>query len=386
MLPCARVVNPATTPTDSSSGENSIPSRAVQVVPQPSFDRRREREDRADHRGTEHDEPVVVTGGGDESEREEREHAGAAGEAVHSIGEVDPVRSRHDRDERDQDEDHTADHPTTDERYEHLVHTEVALDVDRGRQTDDRLPDELVAPADAEPIRDVHPVIDRAERAHGDEGADGDDGLRNVDLALALRKEEEHEDPEERHDADEEEPTHRGDPLLREVPAWSFAADVLPHPEPAQQLDIRAADHEADQEGREHHAQGEDRGGHQAIRALGRASASARRSSASECEPLTRTVSPRRRMRRSSIRASAASATVYVSRIPDVRAALTMVRARSPIPTSTSALVAAWRPASSCASAESVPSSSMSPRTATRRPPADPSTASAAATAAGLAL
>src|SRR5439155_2718393 len=344
-----------------------------------------ERKERSDHRGAKDHQPVIPPGRADEREREEGKDARAAREAVHAIGEVHAVGRPDDRDDRDDAEHDGADEPFPDERHEDAVDREVLLDVDRGGDRHDRLPDELVAAADPEAVFDVDEVVDRAECAHADERADGDDRLRDVAVALGLREEEPHERPEKGDDDDEERPAHRRYALLREVAARTLAPDVLADAEPSEEADVRATEYEPEKERGEHDAEREGGGRHQAF-AAGRTSASASSSSASECDPFTRTVSPRRRMRRRSISASARSATSCVSRSPAFRAELTIVRARSPTPMSTSVCRAASRPTASCASAERDPSSSMSPTTATRRVGTDPSTANAAMTAAGLAL
>src|SRR5437879_11166757 len=147
------------------------------------------------------------------------------------------------------------------------MHTQAFLTLKRSTNRNGRLPNELVAAADPEPVFHVDEVVDRAECAHADERTDGDDRLRDVAVALALREEEPDERPQDRDDDDEERPAHRRYALLREVSARSLAADVLTDAELSEELDVGAAEDEPKKERGKHHAQGEDRGRHQVLAA-----------------------------------------------------------------------------------------------------------------------
>ena len=170
--------------------------RRMHVEPQ-------EREDRSGDRGAEHDQPGEPTRGGDEGHREEGEDRGASREAVHAIGQVHAVRHRDDREQRESDERDFADLHLADERHIDAVDAEVPLDVDRADESDDRLPDELVATANAEAVPHVHEVVDRSEDTDEDERADRHDRLRDEHIALGLGQKEQHEHPEGTRHADE---------------------------------------------------------------------------------------------------------------------------------------------------------------------------------------
>ncbi|OLC10477.1 MAG: hypothetical protein AUH39_01835 [Chloroflexi bacterium 13_1_40CM_67_9] len=146
----------------------------------------------------------------------------------------------------------------TGERNEDAVDREVLLDVDRGGDRDDRLPDELVAAPDPEAVPDVHEVVDSAEGADADERADRHDGLRDVVVAKGFRQQQQDKRPKERDHADEKAATHRWDALLCEVAARPLAADVLADSEVSEKLNVGTTQHQADEERRDHHPKRED--------------------------------------------------------------------------------------------------------------------------------
>src|SRR5207245_6393516 len=163
------------------------------------------------------------------------------------------------REDGDQADNDSTDEPLTDELHEDAIGREVLLDVNRGSDRNDRLPHELVAAADPEAVFHVDEVVDRAECAHADERTDGDDRLRDVAVALALREEEPDERPQDRDDDDEERPAHRRYALLREVSARSLAPEVLTDAGLSEELDGGESEDEPQKGRGKHRAQGNDR-------------------------------------------------------------------------------------------------------------------------------
>jgi hypothetical protein len=217
-----------------------------------------ERQERADHRGAEHREPREIACRGDERDGEEREHGRATGQPVHPVGEVHAVRHRDDREKSEGHEQRAADLELAGEREVDARDAEVTLDVDRGDETDDHLPHELVTAADPKAIANVHEVVDRAEHSDEDERSDGHDRLWDEKVTLLGREKEQHEQPQRERDADEQSAAHRRNALLDVMGLRTLGADVLTDPESPQQADVRCAEQETQKEGREQHAEGED--------------------------------------------------------------------------------------------------------------------------------
>ena len=140
----------------------------VHVVPE-------EREDGADDQGAEERQvgrvDAAVAGllerdGGDDHVADEREDERAAGEPVEAVGDVHRVARRDDREGGDEDVEPRRDLDRSDEGDEERVDLVRVLDLPCGDPADDRLPEQLLAAADAVARARVEPVVGRPEQAH----------------------------------------------------------------------------------------------------------------------------------------------------------------------------------------------------------------------------
>ena len=113
--------------------------------------------------------------------------------------------------------------------------------------------------ADPDAVHDVHVVVDRPKDPDGDERADRHDRLRDEVTALRLLKDREHDEPDSRDDPDEQDAAERRGALLRQVRLRTLSADLRPHPEPAHEIDVRPAEHEAEEERGEQYRKRQDR-------------------------------------------------------------------------------------------------------------------------------
>src|SRR5690606_32742089 len=187
-----------------------------------------------------------------------------------------------------------------------------------------------------------------------------------------------------RHD---QETAHGGRACLLEVGLGTVLADDLACPQPLQPPDEGPAQHKGDGEGKGRRV---DDGGHRGPSSPSPSSRWATRSSARPREALMRTTSPgsTSAATRSAAAAASGQAAVRSAGKPAATAAAITVARHWPTATSQSTPAsAAWRPTSSWAASLHGPSSSISPRTATRRAPwTSRNRTKAAAMDAGLAL
>ena len=312
---------------------------------------------------------------GDEDERHEREGQRAAGEAIEAVGEVHPVRRRDDGERREGDVHPAVDHHGPDERHRDPVDRVGVLDLERRDDGDDDQPEHLLAGADPLPRPGVEVVVERAEAADEDQHGEGrEDPARRQ----PAQQEEQHQ-----HDADDQEAAHRGRALLDLVALRAFDADPLAHAQPAQEPDVRR--HQDDHHGERQQDRLDQLDAHRSPCPSAARSSSTSRNSSTPLDAFTRTTSPSRSRTRS--RSSAASrsrtSTMRDGSSPAARAPAAIPLAAAPTTTRRSHVAAAAVPTSRCPMTDPLPSSSIWPRTATRRPGKPARRSSAAATEAG---
>src|SRR4051794_4016987 len=334
-------------------------------------DRRRERVEpqEADARADEapREQRQVGLAGGDERDPdvgEQHDRRAAAREPVEPVGEVHRARRPRDH-EIDQHRVEDAEVDRHVERAQPERVGQVGLlrgDPPQGQRDRDR-DAELRPRAQAEraALDDLRVVVGEAEQRARDRGTE------NPDRAPVVVAQDQERDRDRREDDD---PAHRGRAGLLVVALGALFADELAELAGAQERDELRRQEDAD----------EQRGGARdedlAHQARAFSSACATTSRPTPREPFTSTVSPG--SSRSGTRSAAARASSAWTTSPSN--ASPMWRASAPTVTSTSTpAVRARAPASSWKRTSSGPSSSMSPRTATRRPFADAARSSSAA-------
>src|SRR5215210_5945855 len=311
----------------------------------------------------------------DQQERDEREDERSAGETVEAVGDVHAVARRDDGDSGEEDVHPRRHEHVADERDAESLQVIRLLDLEGRHARDHDEPQHLLPGSDALAGLCIQVVVERAQDPDEAERRE-----RSDDAALGDAQDDDHDD---------EKPAHRRRPLLDEVRLRAFLANPLAHADEPEQPDVgRHQDHD-EREGQEQ-ALDELERHRPSVPAAPSSSArrSTRTSSAIPRDALTRTTSPPRSRARSASRASSRSATsmTRAPSSPALRAPSAIPEAPRPITTTTSATRAAASPTDrwplSCAS----PSSSISPRTAIRRPGRPPRSSSAAATDPGDAL
>ena len=155
----------------------------------------------------------------DQQVGDEAEDQDAAGQAVEPIGQVHRVAGADDDEGDEADEQDRRDLELAEERDVDAGQVEVALDVEGGEDGHDRLPDQLPAPAHADPGAHVHEVVDRAEDADADERQH----RRQRGCVLDAQRHGQEQDH-----ADDEHAAHRRRAGLAVVRLRPLDADLLP--------------------------------------------------------------------------------------------------------------------------------------------------------------
>src|ERR1700690_3630092 len=134
-------------------------------------------------------EPEVAHGGTDDDRAEQGQvrlvghveqsddHVGdegkrgrAAGQAVQAVGDVHAVAGGDDGEGGEDDPEWGPDHDIARERHPDRIDVEVLLDVQRGKDGDDDLTDQLLEVLDAVARRDVQVVVEGAQGSHAKQG------------------------------------------------------------------------------------------------------------------------------------------------------------------------------------------------------------------------
>ena len=230
----------------------------------------------------------------DDEVPDEREDERAAREAVEAVGDVHRVARGDDRERRDEDVEPGRDRDGPDERHEQRRDLIGVLDLPGCDPAHDRLPEQLLAAADAVPGPRVEPVVGRAEQAHERERRER--GERRAVDEVPARELQEPGDEQDR--ADDEKAAHRRGAFLDVVGLGAIEPDALAHPHAPQ--DAQEQGHREDDE-RERDEDALDdrlRAAHGRLASVrpSSASGSTSRSSAAPRDALTSTTSPGRTM------------------------------------------------------------------------------------------
>src|ERR1019366_9299787 len=286
----------------------------------------------------------------------------------------------HDGEGGEDDPERGPDHDVALEGHPDRVDVEVPLDVQRGENGHHDLPDQLVPGPDPVTGAHVQVVVERPQGGHAEQRPQGRIGVRRIGTDGTQQ------DGHGGDDEDDQDPGPGRGAFLEVVALGTVRADVLAEADLAGKPDVWGHQDHDEQESDQQPLDQLDRPDRHRSSSIRRSSTS--RSNPIPLDALTRTTSPgaRRGRRASSAAWRSATATTRPAGLPAARAARPIGSARRPTTISRATTPAARPPTSRWPASGPAPSSSISPRTATRRPGRPARTARAAAIDAGAAL